>query len=82
MPLPVVSNEIFSSISAEIESPREVIKRIDKENPVLSLALSRYISACPIEAQTYLVFLAGFQYKLLESQAEADDLNKSWPIKE
>ena len=76
--LPVVSKDIFGAYSASNISPGDVIKDIDSKNPILSLALARYIKLCDEDMRSHVITGMALVYGLLNFQSEADDLNKQW----
>lgn len=78
MALPVVKKEILASFNKSNKPPHEIIQDIDKNNPVLSFVLCKYVSLCEEKMQPFIISGIAMVYGLLESQAEADDLNSQW----
>ena len=76
--LPVVSKDIFAAYSASNISPADVYKAIDSKNPILGIALARYVKSCDENMQSFVLCGIALVYGLLEFQGEADDLNKQW----
>ena len=84
MPLPIVKEEIGFAIQEEFRNSMggdyicETLKRMEKENPCIANFISAYSlqfkeSILPTMSCAVLV------YRLLESQAEADAMEKDFP---
>lgn len=71
--LPRVKEEIFNSLSAQLSEGTEEIGRwialLATENPQISIAVDAMGTVGAMR-------IAGLVYKLLHSQAEADELNE------
>lgn len=93
MGLPVVKRELLYGIEQSIKSDGfllGLLTKIDKENPVVSAMIARYVDRADIEfgegSRTGNMLLAcGIcVYHMLSSQAECDELEKldengGWP---
>lgn len=93
MGLPVVKRELLYGIEQSIKSDGfllELLTKIDKENPVVSSMIARYVDRADIEfgegsrAGNMLLACGICVYHMLSAQADSDELeeqneNGGWP---
>lgn len=76
--LPVVSKDILASYNVSNIEPVDVIRDIDRDNPVLSLVLATYCGQCDERTRAYVITGMALVYGLLAFQKEADELNEQF----
>lgn len=83
MELPTVSKETCLSVAQEIASDRLFLtnfyERLKKTNPLIVLQIGELMRITGDEKNVLIV--AAAVYRMLESQAESDNLNKLFDLK-
>lgn len=79
MPLPIVKQEILDSLGQDFNRQYiDIIDRILEGNPVVGMVVKAFLEKMQEEhgddAANYAACFVTYVYRLLESQAEADDL--------
>jgi len=76
--LPIVSSETALSVREEMMSSEayivELIARIERDNPNVFDFIAHFVATSNVNSPGFPVACSAFVYRLLESQAESDEI--------